>query len=218
LTFYDGHYDNYLQSTNSGGLETQIGLEVLGNFTHQPLEWQFADQQFRGLLVTTDLSQSHSTWAIAMGLLDATSRWGAFTSGLCGQLFARSLSSRGFTSCLLCTGHCLLNKPKKKSLEILITNKSQLHGIVIWEKGEKIMLWKRKKTNMAARKAPRKLAPPKFINTNFAAVATKNNSFQTILNLDRLKQRSFSRSRIVLEILHFQQKKIEGRKMASKSK
>ena len=50
-----------LQSSDGSTLETQIGLEVLGDFSHQTLEGQLADQQLSGLLVTTDLTQSHGT-------------------------------------------------------------------------------------------------------------------------------------------------------------
>ena len=38
------------------GLETQIGLEVLGNLTDQTLEGCLADQKFGGLLILTDLT------------------------------------------------------------------------------------------------------------------------------------------------------------------
>jgi len=50
-----------LQSSDGSTLETQIGLEVLGDLSHQTLEGQLADQQLGGLLITTDLTQSHGT-------------------------------------------------------------------------------------------------------------------------------------------------------------
>ncbi len=53
--------DADLQGSDGCALETQVGLEVLGDFSHQALEGQLADQQLSGLLVTTDLTQSHST-------------------------------------------------------------------------------------------------------------------------------------------------------------
>lgn len=52
-----------LQGSDGGALEAEIGLEVLGDFSHQALEGQLADQQLGGLLVPTDLSKSHSTRA-----------------------------------------------------------------------------------------------------------------------------------------------------------
>lgn len=37
---------SYLESSNGCTLEAQISLEILGNFSHQTLEGQFADEQF----------------------------------------------------------------------------------------------------------------------------------------------------------------------------
>lgn len=40
-----------LESTDGGRLETQVGLEVLGNLADEALEGQLADEEFGGLLV-----------------------------------------------------------------------------------------------------------------------------------------------------------------------
>ena len=50
-----------LQSTDGCTLETQIGLEVLGNLAHQTLEWQLADEQLSRFLVTTNLTKGDGT-------------------------------------------------------------------------------------------------------------------------------------------------------------
>ena len=34
---------SFLKSHHSGALETQIGLEILSDFSHETLEWQLAD-------------------------------------------------------------------------------------------------------------------------------------------------------------------------------
>jgi len=47
-----------LESTDGGGLEAEVGLEVLRDFAHETLEWQLADQKLSGLLVATDLTES----------------------------------------------------------------------------------------------------------------------------------------------------------------
>ena len=60
----------FLESHDGRRLETQVSLEVLGNFSDETLEGQLADQKFSGLLVTTDLAKSDSTGPITMGLLD----------------------------------------------------------------------------------------------------------------------------------------------------
>ncbi len=53
--------DGLLKRADGGRLEAQVRLEVLGDFAHQPLEGQLADEELGGLLVTTDLTESDST-------------------------------------------------------------------------------------------------------------------------------------------------------------
>lgn len=48
-------------------------LEVLSNFTDKTLEGQLADEEFGGLLVATNFTESDSSGPEAMGLLDTTS-------------------------------------------------------------------------------------------------------------------------------------------------
>ena len=84
-----------LQGQDGGGLETQVGLVVLGDLTDQTLEGQLADQQLRGLLVLTDLTQSDGSGSIPVGLLDTTGGGGRLAGGLGGQLLTGSLSSGG---------------------------------------------------------------------------------------------------------------------------
>jgi predicted secreted protein len=50
-------FGRLLQRRNGRRLETQIGLVVSRDFSNQSLERQFADQEFRGLLVATNLPQ-----------------------------------------------------------------------------------------------------------------------------------------------------------------
>ena len=98
-----------LESHDGGALESEIGLEVLSDFSHQTLEWQLADEELSALLVTTDLSQGDGARPVTMGFLDASGGRGGFPGSLGGQLFARSLSSGGFTGGLLCTSHFVDN-------------------------------------------------------------------------------------------------------------
>merc|ERR1712168_144037 len=62
----------FLKSSNCCTLESKICLEVLSNLPNQSLEGELPDQQFCGLLVPPDLSQSHSTWPVPMWLLHTT--------------------------------------------------------------------------------------------------------------------------------------------------
>jgi hypothetical protein len=96
----------FLQSHDGGALETQVGLEVLGDLTDQTLEGQFADQQFRALLVPTDFTEGDCSWTVTMWFLHSAGSRCALTGGFGGQLFSRSLASCRFTGCLLGTCHC----------------------------------------------------------------------------------------------------------------
>ena len=84
---------SFLQSHNSGGLETEVSFEILGDFTDQPLEGQLADEELSALLVTTDLTEGNSSGPVSVGLLDTSGGRGTLTSGLGCQLFARSFAS-----------------------------------------------------------------------------------------------------------------------------
>ena len=94
-----------LKGHDGRALETQVGLEVLGDFSDETLEGQLADEQLGRLLVATDLTKSDGTGAVTMGFLDAASSGRALASGLGGQLLAGRLATGGFTSRLLGTGH-----------------------------------------------------------------------------------------------------------------
>ena len=48
----------YLKSANGSALETQVGLEILSDFSHQTLKGQLPDQQFRGFLVATNFQKN----------------------------------------------------------------------------------------------------------------------------------------------------------------
>ena len=62
--------DGLLEGTDGGGLEAEIGLEVLGDFTDQTLEGELADQELGGLLVATDLTESDSSWDRYVRIMD----------------------------------------------------------------------------------------------------------------------------------------------------
>ena len=95
-----------LESHDSRGLETEVSLEVLGNFSDKALEGQLADEELSGLLVTTDLTESNGTRAVTVGLLDTSGGGGRLASGLGGQLLPGGLATSGLASGLLGTSHC----------------------------------------------------------------------------------------------------------------
>ena len=59
-----------LESTDGGGLETEVRLEVLSNFTDQTLEGELADQELGGLLVATDFTESDGTLESMLVLIE----------------------------------------------------------------------------------------------------------------------------------------------------
>ena len=97
----------FLKGQDGRSLESKIGLEILGNLTNKTLERQLANEKVGGLLVTTNLTKSDSTWAISVGLLDTSSGGGTLTSSLGGKLLTGSLSSGGLAGGLLGSGHFL---------------------------------------------------------------------------------------------------------------
>ena len=95
-----------LEGHDSRGLEAEVSLEVLSDFSDKALEGQLADEKLSGLLVTTDLTESNGTRAVTVGLLDTSGGGGRLASGLGGQLLPGGLATSGLASGLLGTGHC----------------------------------------------------------------------------------------------------------------
>lgn len=108
----------FLEGHHSRGLESEIGLEVLSDFTNQPLEGKFADEQLSRFLVTTDFSQSDGSRPVTMGFLDTTSGRGTLASSLGGQLLTRGLATGRLASRLLCTCHFSTNMNFQRALTI----------------------------------------------------------------------------------------------------
>ena len=79
----------FLKSKNGRSLESQVSLELLGDFTDKSLEWELADQELSGLLVSSDLSESDGTWSVSVRLLDTPRRWGGLAGSLGGELLTR---------------------------------------------------------------------------------------------------------------------------------
>ena len=99
-------FNGFLQSTDSRGLESQVGLEVLSDFSDQSLEWQLSDQELSRFLESSDFSQCNGTWLISVRLLDTTSRWSGLSCSLRGQLLSWSLTTGRLSCCLLGSSHC----------------------------------------------------------------------------------------------------------------
>ena len=112
-----------LESHDSRALESQVSLEVLGNFSHQTLEGQLPDQELGAMLVSPNLSQGDSSRLESVRLLDhflhLTTSGGHPDCGLGGALLASCLllgkllhpwshSSCGLARGLLSSNHVYL--------------------------------------------------------------------------------------------------------------
>lgn len=109
----------FLQSRNGTALEAEIGLEVLGNLSHQPLERKFPDKKLRALLVLPDLPQCHRPGPEPVWLLHSSGGGSRLPSGLGRELLPRSLPSSRLASRLLGTGHLEIVRVLKDCLFIL---------------------------------------------------------------------------------------------------
>jgi len=98
--------NRFLESTDGGRLEAQVGFEVLSDLTNETLEWKLADEELSRFLVPTNLTESDGSWLVAMGLLDTSGGWRRFTSRLRGELLARGLATSRLARSLLGTSHC----------------------------------------------------------------------------------------------------------------
>ena len=95
----------FLECSDGCALESQVGLEVLGDLSDQSLEGQLSDEQFGGFLVSSDLTKCNGSWSVSVGFLDSSGGRGALSGSLGGQLFSWSLTSGRFSCSLLCTSH-----------------------------------------------------------------------------------------------------------------
>jgi hypothetical protein len=100
---------SFLKSHDGGRLESEVSLEVLGDFSDESLEGQLSDEKLGGFLVTSDLSESNGSRSVSVGLLDSSSCWSRFSSSLGGKLLSRSFASGGLAGGLLGSSHVLVS-------------------------------------------------------------------------------------------------------------
>jgi len=95
----------FLERKDSSGLESQIGLEVLSDLTHETLEGGFADEKISGFLVFTNLTERNSSRAVSVRLLYSSSGGRGLACSLGCKLLAGCLASGGLAGSLLGSGH-----------------------------------------------------------------------------------------------------------------
>ncbi|KAF1875342.1 hypothetical protein Lal_00007958 [Lupinus albus] len=82
-----------LQRRHGGALESEIGFEILSDFTDQPLERKLPDEKFGALLVLSDLTECNCTWPEPVWLLHSAGRRSRFPSGFGSQLLPWCLAA-----------------------------------------------------------------------------------------------------------------------------
>ena len=86
-------FRSLLEGQDGLRLESEVRFVVSGDFSHESLEGQLSDEELSGLLKFSDFSQGHSSGAVPVGFLDATTDGGAFSGSLVAKLLSGSLSS-----------------------------------------------------------------------------------------------------------------------------
>ena len=100
--------DSLLQREDGLRLEPQIRFVLLGDLTHQPLEWQLADEELSGFLELADLTKGNCARSESMRFLHSfVSHIRRFASSLVRQLLPRCLRPGILAGGLLCTCHLL---------------------------------------------------------------------------------------------------------------
>ena len=98
-------FGSFLFSEESGALEPQVLLEILGNLTNKAHEGYSADEQIGAFLIAPNLTKAHGARTVPVGLLDASGGGGGLASGLGGELLAGGFASGRLAGGLLGTSH-----------------------------------------------------------------------------------------------------------------
>jgi hypothetical protein len=102
---YKVRFRRLLKGENGGRLKAEVGLEVLGDFAHETLERQLANEEVGCLLILADLAQGNGTGPVAMGLLDAANGRSRLAGGLGCELLPGGFASGRLASGLLRASH-----------------------------------------------------------------------------------------------------------------
>ena len=110
----------FLEGEDGRGLESEVILELRGNFSYESLERKFSNEELSALLESSDFSEGDCSWSESVWLLDSTS-WG---SGLLSLFVSDVLSwglSSGVLSCsLFCSCHFIFKCCLKLEIILLL--------------------------------------------------------------------------------------------------
>ena len=94
-----------LEGKDGGRLESQVGLEVVGEVSDESLEWELSNEELGGLLVLSDVSEGDGTWSKSVGSLHAAGSVTGGFLGLEGDLLLWLLGSGRLSSGVLSSSH-----------------------------------------------------------------------------------------------------------------
>ena len=100
-------FSSFLEGQDSRGLESQIVLVIVSDFSDESLEGELSNEELSGFLVLSNFSEGDGSGSISVGLFNSSSVGGALSGSLVGDLLSGSFSSGGslFSSGLLSSGH-----------------------------------------------------------------------------------------------------------------
>jgi len=95
----------FLESKDGRGLESQVGLEIVGNLSNESLERKFSNEELSRFLELSDLSKGDGTWSESVWSLDSTGLWGLTLRLLVSNVLSWGLSSSVLSSGMLGSCH-----------------------------------------------------------------------------------------------------------------
>ena len=89
-------------------MESEVVLEVVGDFSDESLEWEFSNEELGRFLELSDVSESNGSWSESVWSLDSTwDGWGfSLVGGFGGSNVLSWLLGAGSFSCGV-LGSCL---------------------------------------------------------------------------------------------------------------
>lgn len=96
----------FLESKDGRGLESEVRLEVRGDFSNESLEWELSDEELSRFLESSDFSEGDGSWSESVWFLHTSgSGGGGSLLGLGSDVLSWSLSSLLLSSGLLGSSH-----------------------------------------------------------------------------------------------------------------
>ena len=98
-------FGGFLESQDSGALESQVTFEFLGDFSNQSLERELSQKEISRFLIFSDFSEGNGTGSESVGFLDTSGGGGGLSSLLGSKGFSWSFLSSGFSSGQFSSSH-----------------------------------------------------------------------------------------------------------------